>query len=83
MHFMSYKILKSRFRPTFLMVAYLMPTVSSPSMISLKLPMTSIVLSYCPVVRAHVPGMTLDKLFEQKSDVAKVVLEELEKVMKS
>ncbi|CAA7391725.1 unnamed protein product [Spirodela intermedia] len=33
------------------------------------------------VVRAHVPGMTLDKLFEQKSDVAKVVLEELEKVM--
>ncbi|XP_077245142.1 SPFH/Band 7/PHB domain-containing membrane-associated protein family [Tasmannia lanceolata] len=33
------------------------------------------------VVRAHVPRMTLDDLFEQKGDVAKVVLEELEKVM--
>ncbi|KAJ8498181.1 hypothetical protein OPV22_008733 [Ensete ventricosum] len=33
------------------------------------------------VVRAHVPRMTLDELFEQKGDVAKAVLEELEKVM--
>ncbi|KAF5180401.1 Deoxyribodipyrimidine photo-lyase [Thalictrum thalictroides] len=33
------------------------------------------------VVRAHVPRMTLDALFEQKGDVAKAVLEELEKVM--
>ncbi|KAJ8626537.1 hypothetical protein MRB53_019844 [Persea americana] len=33
------------------------------------------------VVRAHVPRMTLDELFEQKNDVAKAVLEELEKVM--
>lgn len=33
------------------------------------------------VVRAQVPLMTLDALFEQKGDVAKVVLEELEKVM--
>ncbi|KAK9292991.1 hypothetical protein L1049_020973 [Liquidambar formosana] len=33
------------------------------------------------VVRAHVPRMTLDELFEQKGDVAKTVLEELEKVM--
>ncbi|KAI3866702.1 hypothetical protein MKX03_006550 [Papaver bracteatum] len=33
------------------------------------------------VVRAHVPRMTLDELFEQKSDVAQAVLEELEKVM--
>ncbi|KAI3918249.1 hypothetical protein MKX01_041569 [Papaver californicum] len=33
------------------------------------------------VVRAHVPKMTLDALFEQKSDVAQAVLEELEKVM--
>ncbi|KAJ8771462.1 hypothetical protein K2173_026639 [Erythroxylum novogranatense] len=33
------------------------------------------------VVRAIVPRMTLDELFEQKSDVAKAVLEELEKVM--
>ncbi|KAG9445396.1 hypothetical protein H6P81_016736 [Aristolochia fimbriata] len=33
------------------------------------------------VVRAHVPKMTLDELFEQKNDVAKAVLEELEKVM--
>ncbi|KAK6926358.1 Band 7 domain [Dillenia turbinata] len=33
------------------------------------------------VVRALVPRMTLDELFEQKSDVAKAVLEELEKVM--
>ncbi|GAA0142831.1 transporter [Lithospermum erythrorhizon] len=33
------------------------------------------------VVRAHVPRMTLDGLFEQKSDVAQAVLEELEKVM--
>lgn len=32
------------------------------------------------VVRAHVPRMTLDELFEQKGDVAKAVLEELEKV---
>ncbi|KAG0472813.1 hypothetical protein HPP92_014277 [Vanilla planifolia] len=33
------------------------------------------------VVRAHVPRMTLDELFEQKDEVAKAVLEELEKVM--
>ncbi|KAF8379311.1 hypothetical protein HHK36_028744 [Tetracentron sinense] len=33
------------------------------------------------VVRAHVPKMTLDALFEQKGDVAQAVLEELEKVM--
>ncbi|CAA2995438.1 protein PPLZ12 [Olea europaea var. sylvestris] len=33
------------------------------------------------VVRAHVPRMTLDELFEQKGDVANAVLEELEKVM--
>ncbi|RRT59038.1 hypothetical protein B296_00046132 [Ensete ventricosum] len=33
------------------------------------------------VVRAHVPRMTLDELFEQKGDVAKAVLEELEKVL--
>ncbi|KAK9143707.1 hypothetical protein Syun_013107 [Stephania yunnanensis] len=31
------------------------------------------------VVRAHVPKMTLDELFEQKNDVAKAVSEELEK----
>ncbi|KAK1604024.1 hypothetical protein QYE76_027697 [Lolium multiflorum] len=33
------------------------------------------------VVRAIVPRMELDNLFEQKNDVAKAVLEELEKVM--
>lgn len=33
------------------------------------------------VVRAHVPKMTLDELFEQKGEVAKAVLEELDKVM--
>ncbi|KAF3433114.1 hypothetical protein FNV43_RR24216 [Rhamnella rubrinervis] len=33
------------------------------------------------VVRAIVPRMTLDELFEQKGEVAKAVLEELEKVM--
>ncbi|KAL5570011.1 hypothetical protein UlMin_026586 [Ulmus minor] len=33
------------------------------------------------VVRAVVPKMTLDELFEQKGEVAKAVLEELEKVM--
>ncbi|KAH7664703.1 Stomatin/HflK/HflC family protein [Dioscorea alata] len=33
------------------------------------------------VVRAHVPRMTLDELFEQKNDVGQAVLEELEKVM--
>lgn len=33
------------------------------------------------VVRAQVPRMTLDVLFEQKGDVARVVSEELEKVM--
>ncbi|KAL3645234.1 Hypersensitive-induced response protein 4 [Castilleja foliolosa] len=33
------------------------------------------------VVRAHVPRMTLDELFEQKGDVAQAVLEELEKIM--
>ncbi|XP_057798399.1 hypersensitive-induced response protein 4 [Salvia miltiorrhiza] len=33
------------------------------------------------VVRAHVPRMTLDEVFEQKSDVAQAVSEELEKVM--
>ena len=32
------------------------------------------------VVRAHVPRMTLDELFEQKGEVAKAVSEELEKV---
>lgn len=35
------------------------------------------------VVRANVPKMNLDELFEQKGDVAKVVLEELEKAMGS
>ncbi|PRQ59880.1 putative Band 7 domain-containing protein [Rosa chinensis] len=34
------------------------------------------------VVRALVPRMTLDEVFEQKGEVAKSVLEELEKVMK-
>ncbi|CAB4271294.1 unnamed protein product [Prunus armeniaca] len=34
------------------------------------------------VVRALVPRMTLDDLFEQKGEVAKAVLEELEKVMR-
>ncbi|XP_047322282.1 protein PPLZ12-like [Impatiens glandulifera] len=33
------------------------------------------------VVRAHVPRLNLDDLFEQKGEVAKAVLEELEKVM--
>ncbi|KAA8533829.1 hypothetical protein F0562_031346 [Nyssa sinensis] len=33
------------------------------------------------VVRALVPRMTLDELFEQKGEIAKSVLEELEKVM--
>ncbi|XP_031495552.1 hypersensitive-induced response protein 4 [Nymphaea colorata] len=33
------------------------------------------------VVRAHVPRMSLDELFEQKDDVGKAVLDELEKVM--
>jgi len=33
------------------------------------------------VVRAQVPRITLDELFEQKGDVAHTVLEELEKVM--
>ncbi|KAH0715744.1 hypersensitive-induced response protein 4 [Solanum tuberosum] len=33
------------------------------------------------VVRAHVPKLNLDELFEQKDEVAKAVLEELEKVM--
>lgn len=32
------------------------------------------------MVRALVPRMTLDELFEQKGEVAKAVLEELEKV---
>ncbi|KAF5732302.1 hypersensitive-induced response protein 4 [Tripterygium wilfordii] len=35
------------------------------------------------VVRALVPRMTLDELFEQKGEVAKAVLEELEKVMRA
>ncbi|KAK9103583.1 hypothetical protein Sjap_020837 [Stephania japonica] len=44
-------------------------------------------LSRCPhrdqdqVVRAHVPKMTLDEVFEQKNDVAKAVSEELEKLV--
>lgn len=33
------------------------------------------------MVRALVPMMTLDALFEQKGEVAKSVLEELEKVI--
>lgn len=33
------------------------------------------------VVRALVPRIQLDELFEQKGDVAKAVLEELEKVL--
>lgn len=35
----------------------------------------------CIVVRALVPRMNLDELFEQKGEVARAVLEELEKVM--
>lgn len=37
-------------------------------------------LLFHTVVRAIVPRMTLDELFEQKGEVAKAVLEELEKV---
>lgn len=33
------------------------------------------------MVRAHVPKMTLDEVFEQKNEVAKAVLDELEKVL--
>ncbi|KAJ3672529.1 hypothetical protein LUZ60_007250 [Juncus effusus] len=35
------------------------------------------------VVRAQVPRIALDELFEQKGEVAKVVLDELEKVMRA
>lgn len=35
----------------------------------------------CIVVRALVPRMNLDELFEQKGEVARAVLEELEKVI--
>lgn len=38
-------------------------------------------LLFRTVVRALVPRMTLDELFEQKGEVAKAVLEELEKVV--
>ncbi|KAI3750531.1 hypothetical protein L2E82_21172 [Cichorium intybus] len=34
-----------------------------------------------PLARAQVPRMTLDQLFEQKDEVAKTVLQELQKVM--
>lgn len=37
-------------------------------------------VNYILVVRAIVPRMILDELFEQKGEVAKSVLEELEKV---
>lgn len=36
--------------------------------------------SFLLVVRAHVPKMNLDEVFEQKNDVAQAVSEELEKV---
>lgn len=34
----------------------------------------------CAVVRASVPRMILDEVFEQKNDIARAVSEELEKV---
>ncbi|KAL4574871.1 hypothetical protein LXL04_021711 [Taraxacum kok-saghyz] len=40
-----------------------------------------LILLLLSVVRAQVPRMTLDQLFEQKDEVAKSVLQELEKVM--
>lgn len=33
------------------------------------------------VVRAHIPKMNLDEVFEQKNEVAQAVSEELEKVL--
>lgn len=40
-----------------------------------------IILSFfVPVIRASVPKLLLDDVFEQKNDIAKAVEEELEKV---
>ncbi|KAH9299519.1 hypothetical protein KI387_031201, partial [Taxus chinensis] len=33
------------------------------------------------VVRANVPKMAMDELFEEKGDVSKVVLDEIEKIL--
>ena len=38
------------------------------------------IATFLSVVRAQVPKITLDQLFEQKDEVAKTVLQELEKV---
>lgn len=35
---------------------------------------------YCSVIRASVPKLDLDDVFEQKNEIAKAVDEELEKV---
>lgn len=48
--------------------------------LSLILSFFTVCLFPIKVVRALVPMMTLDALFEQKGEVAKSVLEELEKV---
>lgn len=42
---------------------------------------SSLYILFCAVVRALVPRMNLDELFEQKGEVARAVLEELEKVI--
>ena len=75
MHSMSYKILRSRYELMSLMV-YCHGTLSTFHFFCCL----RLFFIQNPVVRAHVPRMTLDEVFEQKSDVAKIVLEELEKV---
>lgn len=89
MHFMSCKIPKSRSRLMCLMVILLVSSfqcilgVSKPprgKFCSMVLLFFNDISFAFLVVRAIVPRMTLDELFEQKGEVAKAVLEELEKV---
>ncbi|CAA2995439.1 hypersensitive-induced response 4 [Olea europaea subsp. europaea] len=93
MPFMNYKIPRSRSSLTYLMVICIFDGICCtrkifyfPSSLSFRCSSYSVFplmlyLLVFQVVRAHVPRMTLDELFEQKGDVANAVLEELEKVM--
>lgn len=91
MHFMSCKIQKNRSRLLCLMVIFFGFLYAYQPIIlcsffgnqnHLCIPFRLIFFSLLVVVvRALVPRMNLDELFEQKGEVAKAVLEEIEKVV--
>lgn len=83
MHSIGLPTLGSRSNHMFLMVCRMNFLLNSffkfhvPAIIAFK---TAIIFCISLVIRASVPKLELDSVFEQKNDIAKAVEEELEKV---